>query len=139
MTRLPVFFHDVCVSFSCKRCGTRIQSPTGSTFCSRIKQTSKQKSSLFFLGLPPLHSQTLIRKSAFAPTAKDASLSLLKSEASFSFSKAMASPPPPPRETARPEPGFWLESRHVWVLCPHQGQAVPPDGMFGETLSGQTG
>ena len=41
---------------------------------------------------------------------------LLKSEASLSFSKSMASPPPPPRETARPELGFWLEIWHVCVL-----------------------
>lgn len=75
MTHSLAFFHDVCVSFSRKRCGTKIQSLMIPLSIPE-KMNIKIKIQLPFLGLPPDITRPLIRKSEFAPATKEIRLLL---------------------------------------------------------------
>lgn len=83
MTCWLAFFHDVCVSFLCKRCGTRIQVSSQACFLFWNKVNIKIKIKPACPWLSSLHNQSLIRKLTFAPTTKGI---LLFSTMSFFFS-----------------------------------------------------
>lgn len=115
MTCSLAFLHDVCVSFLCKKHGTRVQSLT--TFHSR-----------------KIKIQILIRKSAFAPNGNQPLLYggnfavfCQKSDASYSFSKAITpTPPHPGKQQSGSLPLTWSGKSitHARVLA-GVGMSVP--------------
>lgn len=141
MTCSLAFLHDVCVSFLCKRHGTRVQSLT-------IFHSIKIK----------IKIQILIWKSAFAPNGNQPlpyggnfAVFCQKSDVSYSFSEAITPTPPHPGKQQSGSLSLTWSGKSITqarvlagvgmsVPLHTSGQVVPPDGgCAGLPVSGQAG